>query len=199
MYYLRFILSLFVISISSYSFALDAPLNVVKKAADGMINELQTYKQGTLTEKKLEMLVEKHIQPAIDLKKIAMGALGKYWRRATSEQQKLFIQRFRELQIRTYSNAFMAFSGGQFNYQDVRYNKSKNRALVKTQLQIQNQKPVAFDFKLYYNKKEDKWLIYSASVAGLNLVKTYRDQVQSRLQKISMDELLKELQSNKPK
>lgn len=199
MYKLKLSFAFLLLIFSSYSTANDAALGVVKQAADGMVNELKNYKQGTLTEDLLRTLVQKHIQPAIDQEKIAKGAMGKYWRRATSAQQALFIKRFRELQIRTYTNAFATFSDGNFTYQEIRYNKAKTRALVKTELKIKGHKNIPFDFKLYQNKKTQKWLIYSASVAGINLVKTYRDQVQSRLQKISMNELLDELKSNQSK
>lgn len=170
-----------------------SPLEVVEKSANGMIDELKNQPKGTLNEDILRELVKKHIQPAIDQKKIAMGAMGKYWRRATKEQQELFIERFRELQIRTYTNVFASFVDGEFIYNNVRYNSKKSRAILKSELKMPGKQNIPFDFKLYYNKKLDTWFIYNASVAGLDLVKTYRDQVQSRLQRISMDELLEEL------
>lgn len=172
------------------------PLEVVQKATNGMTEELKTHKKGKLTEAILSQLVKKHIQPAIDQRKIAMGAMGKYWRRATPKQQALFIESFKALQIRTYTSAFASFSEGEFVYGKIRYNSEKTRAIVKTLLKIPHQKDIPFDFKLYYNQKQNTWLIYSAAVAGLDLVKTYRDQVQSRLQTISMDALLEELKAD---
>lgn len=192
-----FFSTVFFFLLSSYAqAATPAPLEVVKTAANGMTEELKTYKKGELNEKILSQLVKKHIQPAIDQRKIAMGAMGKYWRRATPKQQALFIERFKALQIRTYTSAFASFSEGEFVYGKIRYNSEKTRAIVKTQLKIPHQKDIPFDFKLYYNQKQNTWLIYSAAVAGLDLVKTYRDQVQSRLQTISMDALLEELKAD---
>lgn len=190
-----FISALFLLLLSFQLQALKSlsPLEVVEKSANGMIAELKSQPKGTLNEDILRELVKKHIQPAIDQKKIAMGAMGKYWRRATNKQQELFIERFRELQIRTYTNVFASFVDGEFIYNNVRYNSNKSRAILKSELKMPGKQNIPFDFKLYYNKKSDTWLIYNASVAGLDLVKTYRDQVQSRLQRISMNELLEEL------
>lgn len=194
--YLFCFVAAFVLSTEIHAAQKTSPLDVVKKSVDGMTKELKTYSKGSLTEEILSKLVKEHIQPAIDQRKIAMGAMGKYWRRANKTQQDLFIERFRALQIRTYTNAFASFTDGEFTYSNVRYNSNKSRAIVKTELKMPGQKSIPFDFKLYYNKQDQTWLIYSAAVAGLDLVKTYRDQVQSRLQKISMDELLEELKEN---
>ena len=49
------------------------------------------------------------------------------------------------------------------------------------------------DFRLYFDKDTNQWRVYDAVVAGLGMVKTYRDQLSQRLQNISMDELLAEL------
>jgi len=108
-----------------------APRDVVASATLGIINELNKLQPEQRSEDEVRRLVQTYIVPAIDQEKIAMGALGKYWRRANPEQRQAFIDRFRELQIRTYSGAFKAFNGEQFVFEEARFNNSGDKALVK--------------------------------------------------------------------
>lgn len=172
---------------------IQSPKNVVTNATFGVIDELNKLTPEQRTEDEVRRLVETYIVPAIDQQKIAMGALGKYWRRATPEQREAFISRFRERQIRTYAGAFKAFNGEQFVFDDPMFNDSGDRALVKGTLTQTNGQIVPIDFRLYKDKKTSQWKIYDAVVAGLGMVKTYRDQLSERLQNISMNDLLAEL------
>tara|TARA_Y100000782_G_scaffold107660_1_gene130212 strand:- start:752 stop:1423 length:672 start_codon:yes stop_codon:yes gene_type:complete len=170
-----------------------SPKEVVEKATFGIIAELNKLTPEQRTEDEVRRLVTTYIVPAIDQEKIAMGALGKYWRRATPEQRQQFIDRFRERQIRTYSGAFKAFSGEQFTYEDPRFSPDGSKALVKGMLKQTNGQEVPVDFRLYFDKDSNHWRVYDAVVAGLGMVKTYRDQLAQRLQNSSMDDLLNEL------
>ncbi|MFC3680525.1 MlaC/ttg2D family ABC transporter substrate-binding protein [Bacterioplanoides pacificum] len=172
------------------------PREVVEQATQGVITELQKLAPEDRTDEQIRRLVMNYIVPAIDQEKIAKGALGKHWRRANAEQQATFIQRFRELQIRTYAGAFKAFNGEQFTFEETKFNRKGNRALVKGKLIQSNGSNVPIDFRLYLNKKTNQWRVYDAVVAGLGMVKTYRQQLSERLQSISIAELLTELQQS---
>lgn len=172
------------------------PREVVEQATQGVITELQKLAPEDRTDEQIRRLVMNYIVPAIDQEKIAKGALGKHWRRANAEQQATFIQRFRELQIRTYAGAFKAFNGEQFTFEEAKFNRKGNRALVKGKLIQSNGSNVPIDFRLYLDKKSNQWRVYDAVVAGLGMVKTYRQQLSEQLQSISIAELLTELQQS---
>ena len=170
-----------------------SPKEVVTNATFQVLDQLSELPAEQRTDELVRGLVTDHIVPVFDKKRIARGALGKYWKRATVEQQKSFVKIFTELQIRTYSGAFKAFNGEQIVFSDPQYNEKGNKALVKGTLKQTNGQTVPIDFRLYRNKAGE-WLIYDAIVAGLGMIKTYRSQYSERLQKVSMDELLNEMQ-----
>ncbi|WP_430460418.1 MlaC/ttg2D family ABC transporter substrate-binding protein [Thalassolituus sp. LLYu03] len=190
-----FVLFLTALVLGSAAMAAEAkaPKDVVTDATYGIIAELNKLTPEERTETEVRRLVETYIVPAIDQEKIAMGALGKYWRRATPEQRSAFIERFRERQIRTYAGAFKAFNGEQFVFEDPLLNDTNDKALVKGTLKQNNGQTVPVDFRLYFDKDTNSWRIYDAVIAGLGMVKTYRDQLSERLQNISMNDLLAEL------
>lgn len=175
------------------------PTEVVSQATNGLIEELKQTPEADRSDDMVKQLVMTYIVPAIDQEKIAMGAMGKYWRLASPQQRTEFIERFRELQIHTYSGAFRAFSGEKLNFESARINDKGDRALVQGQLTQTNGNVIPIDFKLYLSD-DGQWRVYDAVVSGLSMVKTYRDQMSNRLQGTNpgnaskrMDALLEEL------
>lgn len=174
------------------------PQEVIQTATDGVIDNLSNLSVEERTDKAINDLVQNWIIPAVDETRLAMGALGKHWRTANAEQRKSFIDRYRELQINTYSNAFKAFSGEKIIISETVYNAKGDKAIVKANLKQANGNLIPVDFRLYQKTDDSPWLVYDAVVSGLSIVKTYRDQLNDRLQNISMDELLEELSTNSP-
>lgn len=173
----------------------ERPLEIVERATNGVISELQKTAPEQRDAAMVERLVEEYILPAIDQEKIAMGALGKYWRRATPDEQQRFIDIFRDRQLRTYGGAFQAFSGEELKFSDTRFSPDGGRAIVKGEFTQTNGNKVPVDFRLYKAKDSNDWFVYDAVIAGLSMVKTYRTQLSARLQNISISELIAELES----
>lgn len=177
------------------SYAEDAPMKVVSAATNGVLKELIKTSPDNRDPELVERLVASYILPAIDQEKIAMGALGKYWRRATAEERQRFITIFRERQMKTYGGAFKAFSGETLTFSETRYSPDGDRAIVKGEFTQSSGSTVPVDFRLYLDKDSNNWLVYDAVISGLSMVKTYRTQLGDRLQNISIAELLIELET----
>jgi len=187
---------------SAFAAAGQTPSEVVHSATNELIEELNKMAPEQRTDSEVRRLVMTYIVPAIDQEKIAKSALGKYWRLAKKEQRLSFIDRFRELQIRTYSGAFKAFSGEELSFEKARLNDKGNKALVKGKLIQTNGNVIPIDFRLFQSKKDQQWRVYDAVVSGLSMVKTYREQMTDRLQGTNpgnaderMNALLDELQA----
>ncbi|HBS41060.1 MAG TPA: hypothetical protein DEA26_00165 [Oceanospirillales bacterium] len=179
---------------SSLASASSDPRDVVTQATDGIIAELEKTKPAQRTPEMFRNLVTEYILPAIDQEKIAMGALGKYWRQATPGERKEFIDVFRERQLNTYSGAFKAYDGQDLTFSSTVYSPEGDRAIVKGQFMQSNGQTVPVDFRLYKND-DGNWLIYDAIIAGLSMVKTYRTQLTSQLQNKSIQQLLADLRT----
>lgn len=182
----------------TYAEEVKQPQEVIQTATDGVIDNLSKLSVEERTDEAINELVQQWIIPAVDQTRLAMGALGKHWRTANSEQRQSFIDRYRALQIKTYSGAFKAFSGERIIVSETVYNAKGDKAIVKTNLKQTNGNLIPVDFRLYQRTEDSPWLVYDAVVSGLSIVKTYRDQLNDRLQNISMDELLKELSDKTP-
>jgi phospholipid transport system substrate-binding protein len=187
---MKYIASLLLAFLSTINVAHGSdPTETVEFATQSVISELKKIPVLERNSNEVQRLVESYILPAIDQKRIAKMALGKYWRKASKTQQVAFINTFRDLQIRTYTGAFKAFDGQKFEFRAARFNKTGKRAIVKGHMIQPNGQSIPIDFKLYVNEQQE-WKIYDAVIAGLGMVTTYRQQLSAQLQNKSLDEII---------
>jgi ABC-type transporter MlaC component len=165
------------------------PTQTVEHATSSVISELSKLPVDQRNTIEVQRMVESYILPAIDQQRIAKLALGKHWKKASKGQKVAFIETFRDLQIRTYTGAFKAFDGQQFEFRAAKFNKTGKKALVKGHMIQPSGQRIPIDFKLYVNKQQ-QWKIYDAVIAGLGMVKTYRQQLSEQLQRKSLDEII---------
>jgi ABC-type transporter MlaC component len=187
---MKFIATLLIAFLGSINLAHSAnPTQTVEYATQSVITELQQMPADQRNSVEVQRLVKNYILPAIDQQRIAKLALGKHWKKASKGQKIAFIETFRDLQISTYTGAFKAFDGQQFEFQAAKFNKSGKKAIVKGHMIQPSGQRIPIDFKLYVNKQQD-WKIYDAVIAGLGMVKTYRQQLSEQLQRKSLDEII---------
>jgi phospholipid transport system substrate-binding protein len=187
---MKYIVTLLIAFLSFMNLAHSAnPTETVEYATQSVISELKKIPAEDRNAIEVQRLVESYILPAIDQQRIAKLALGKHWKKASKIQKMAFIETFRDLQVRTYTGAFKAFDGQEFEFAAARFNKSGKKAIVKGHMIQPSGQRIPIDFKLYVNKQQE-WKIYDAVIAGLGMVRTYRQQLNQELQNKSLDEII---------
>ncbi len=88
-----------------------SPSDVIQTAAQGMLSELDkdraTYQKDPA---KVNALVSKYLLPHFDSEFSAQLVLGQYWRTATPEQRKRFIDAFYKSLLNNYGAALSDFT-----------------------------------------------------------------------------------------
>ena len=154
----------------------DIPRQLVEDASTKMTSRLIADREQVQSQDfYLEQLVDEIILPVVDHVTMSKRVLGKYWRRASNDQQKTFVTAFKQKVIRTYAGAFKAFNGETIQYEDSRINDKGNQALVKSQIVRIGAAPIRVDYKLY--SRDGKWRVFDVVIEGVSLVKSFRDQV----------------------
>jgi phospholipid transport system substrate-binding protein len=87
-----------------------APDALVKSVTDEVLDIIRKDKdiKAGSTKRAIE-LVEQKVLPHFNFSRMTALAVGKDWRQATPEQQKVLTNEFRDLLVRTYSNALTAY------------------------------------------------------------------------------------------
>lgn len=118
------------------------------------------------------------VEKSFDFREMSQRALATHWKKLSSDQQDNFVRLFSRLLQNTYLKKINMYSDEEVQYkgQDIR----KNRAIVETVVLKNNvQIPLVYRLK----KKTDQWMVYDVVIEGVSLVRNYRSQFRSILNK----------------
>ncbi len=175
------------------------PEALVKKITAEVMDAIKSDKQLAAGDKQKALkLAEEKILPHVDFDEATRLAVGRSWKEATPEQKKRLVQEFRNMLVRTYSNAISAYEGQQMKVMPVRMKAGDSEATVHNQfVRPGAPKPVLVDYSM--RKTEQGWKIYDIVVEGVSLVLTYRREFDAIAKQDGIDGLIKRLaQKNTP-
>ena len=179
------------------------PKDIIESATSALIKELQAEREAkTLSPEIIQRLAQKLLIPHLDLTKVSRLVLGKYWRRASSEQKEEFQRLFITMLMNTYTTALAenidAALSHKVNYLPMTTDSSTvNDITVRTQINSSTGKPVPVNYRLHL--KKDNWKIYDVTVAGISLIITYRSNFSSEIRRGGLDKLITRLASHNDK
>ena len=134
-----------------------------------------------LRRNKLRIIFEQRF----DFDEMAKRSLSRAWRKRTHKEKKEFLYSFKYLLESTYIGKIERYNGQTVQF--VKELIDGNYAKVKT-LVITKEQPIRVYYKMH--KKKENWLVYDVIIEGVSLIKTYRDQFKSILNRSSFSDLL---------
>jgi phospholipid transport system substrate-binding protein len=174
------------------------PEELVKKITQDVLDSVKNDKQlASGDRQKAIKLAEEKILPHVDFEEATRLAVGRGWAQASPEQKKKLVSEFRNMLVRTYSNAIGAYEGQSMKVMPVRMKPGDTEVTVHNQFIRPGGKPVLIDYSM---RKTDKgWKIYDIVVEGVSLVLTYRSEFDAVVKQDGIDGLIKRLsQKNTP-
>jgi phospholipid transport system substrate-binding protein len=175
------------------------PEELVKKVTSEVMEAIKGDKALAAGDKQKALkLAEEKILPHVDFEEATRLAVGRAWSQANPEQKKRLVTEFKNMLVRTYSNAISAYEGQQMKVMPVRMKPGDTEATVHNQfVRPGAPKPVLVDYQM---RKTDKgWKIYDIVVEGVSLVLTYRSEFDAIAKQDGIDGLIKRLaQKNTP-
>ncbi|HEV3008515.1 MAG TPA: ABC transporter substrate-binding protein, partial [Burkholderiales bacterium] len=168
------------------------PEALVKKMTEDVLAAIKSDKQLAAGDRqKAIKLAEEKILPHVDFEEATRLAVGRGWAQATPEQKKKLVSEFRNMLVRTYSNAIGAYEGQTMKVMPVRMKPADTDVTVHNQFIRPGGKPVLIDYSM---RKADKgWKIYDIVVEGVSLVLTYRSEFDAIVKQDGIDGLIKRL------
>jgi len=169
-----------------------APDALAKSVTDDVLAVLRTDKDiQSGNTKKVVDLVEKKVLPHFDFVRMTQLALGRNWREAGPEQQKLLVAEFRGLLVQTYAATFTAYKDQVIEYRPLRSQPGDTEVVVKSQIQQPGGRPVTVDYRMH--RLDSGWKVYDVVVGELSLVQNYRGSFETEVRKGGIDGLIKAL------
>lgn len=175
--------------------AQQAPDALVKSVTDEVLDIIRKDKdiKAGSTRRAIE-LVEQKVLPHFNFTRMTALAMGKDWRQASPAQQKELTEAFKELLVRTYSNALIAYKNETVDYRPFKMQAGDTDVTVRTQIhQAGARQPITLDYSL--EKNGNAWKVYDVVVAGVSLVTNYRSSFATEVRNGGIDGLIKTLQA----
>src|SRR5438094_2091591 len=174
------------------------PDQLVQKITDEVLAAIKSDKQLAAGDKqKAVKLAEEKVLPYVDFEQATRLAIGRAWREATPEQRKRLVTEFRNMLVRTYSNAISAYEGQTLKVLPARGKQDPEETVVRTQFVRAGGQPLPIDFTMH--QKDNAWKVYDITVEGVSLVMTYRSEFDAVVKQEGIDGLIKRLaQKNIP-
>ena len=147
---------------------------------------------------KLVDLIETRIVPHFDMTRVTRLAVGKYWNDATPEQQKILVDEFRTLLVRSYAAAYSAYRLVKVDVTPLQLAANDNDVTVKTRILLPGgAPPVGVDYAMRLSG--EGWKVYNVTVDGASLVTTYRNDFAAQIQAGGIEGLVKYLKERNAK
>ena len=175
--------------------AQQTPDALVKSVTDEVLDIIRKDKdiKAGSTRRAIE-LVEQKVLPHFNFSRMTALAVGRDWRQATPEQQKALTEEFRDLLVRTYSNALTAYKNETVDYRPFKMQPGETDVTVRTQIhQSGARQPIKLDYSLERNG--NAWKVYDVVVADVSLVTNYRSSFATEIRNGGIDGLVKTLKA----
>lgn len=148
-----------------------------------------------VSEKERDARFTKLFNQDLDLDFIGKFVLGRYWRTATPQQRSEFIDVYRQLNIKTWSERFNEFKGKHFEFLGTETSKSEDQIFVNTQVPMQEGAPASVKWRV--KDTDGKLRIVDIIIENVSLAQTARSEYTSYIQKSpnGIDGLIKDLKA----
>jgi phospholipid transport system substrate-binding protein len=169
-----------------------APDQLVQKITNEVLAALKSDKDLAAGDKQKALkLAEEKVLPYIDFEQATRLAVSRAWKQASPEQQKKLVSEFRNMLVRTYSNAIGTYQGQTLKVLPSRGKQDAEDTTVRTQFIRPGGQPLPIDFAM--RKTDQGWKVYDITVEGVSLVLTYRSEFDSVVKQEGIDGLIKRL------
>ena len=107
-----------------------------------------------------------------DLNGVAKWVLGRYWRRASRQEQQQYLNLFEEFIIATFTKRFKAYTNAKLQISETTSRKSS--AFVKTRINRSSAKPIRIIWRVKFT--DGKYQIIDIVVEGVSWIQTQRSE-----------------------
>jgi phospholipid transport system substrate-binding protein len=169
------------------------PDELIRTLSQGVLDEIKadrTLQTGDID--RLNSLVDRRVMPHINFSRMTALAVGRNWRSASPDQQKVLMAEFRRLLLLTYADAMRQVTDTSIQIRPVRSKPDDDEVIVRTQVLRPGKEAIQLDYRL--EKSPSGWRIYDINVLGLWLVEHYRNQFAQVVTASGIDGLIRSMQ-----
>lgn len=169
------------------------PSDIVQASAQGILKDLDANRDMYRKDpSKVSALVDKYLLPNFDTEYAARLVLAKYWRTATEDQKKRFIDAFYKSLLSNYGTALAEFTSDRLKVFPSNVSPSDDHATVRTEVKRDNGDRIAVNYEL--RKEPTGWKAYDVNIDGISYVKSYREDFGAQIEQKGIESVITRLQ-----
>ena len=176
---------------SSFAYAVESPISMLKQTTDQIINELKVNRASIQrSHKAVYRIVNRILLPHVDMRGMSRSVLGRfYWKKASGAQQKRFTSEFTRLVVHTYSGALAQYTNERVIFFPIRGGyQGKRRVQVKSLVKRKGAPNIPISYRVIL--LGGNWKVYDMSVEGVSLLQSFRSQFRAELSRGTMEQLI---------
>lgn len=192
----NFLLACFLFLLLAASGRPDRPLDQVRNTADKVIAILTDPNlQGDAKRTERHRLLRQELEERFDWTTICRSCLGRHWSSLTRDQQREFMELFKQFLERTYLDRIEPYYNelDHIDYQGERILDS-DYASVKTLVVTKQKIDHPVEYRLQ-KASSGNWRVYDVVIEGVSLVRNYRTQFDEIITKSSYQGLVNDLKA----
>ncbi|MGH8191209.1 MAG: MlaC/ttg2D family ABC transporter substrate-binding protein [Rhodanobacteraceae bacterium] len=161
----------------------------ISKAIDGHQAELSRHPE------KMTEIVDRIVLPHFDIDYAALLVLGQHAFKATPAQRLAFTKAFTDALTSSYAKGLADYAKVHIKVLPSPAAADQRRVLLRTQVLVNGGGTVRVDLA-FHKTSAGEWKAYDVIIEGISYITLYRNQVNSEIQKVGIDGLIKRLQTN---
>ena len=166
-----------------------SPRNTVETLLNSITN-LKTEKQLSPEEIKENDVLSYRALALLDIRKISRKILGKYWKKRTLTEQKVFIDLLSQMFIKeAFQNSGKFFSALELIYGQTTINKSQ----AKVPLIVVHEKEGEIIIDFHLRKYHDQWQVVDVDLDKISMRSNLRSQLYKIISKNGYQELVRRM------
>lgn len=177
--------------------AQESPVPMLESSANNIIDTLKRNQSNLKNNPQIvNQAITTYLLPHMDVDGMSRSVLGRQvWNKISAQERKDFTNAFSRLVIRTYAVPIAEYSGETVKFMPVRGYEDSRFVQVKSVIFRPNGQKIPLTYSLV--SKNSNWKIYDLSVDGVSLLQSYKTQISANLQKSTIRELIKQINTNK--
>lgn len=172
------------------------PTAVIESRATALAEHLRG-RQDYFAENSDELyaLVSEILLPGFDVNYASKLVLGRtHWTAASVEQREAFVDAFYGFLVRTYSKGLIGFDQSNLSVDpQARFSKDGLKALVRTQVALENGDSVTINYAL--RDGDNGWKMYDVRIDGVSYIQNYRSQFDAEISARGIDAVIERLRT----
>jgi phospholipid transport system substrate-binding protein len=177
------------------SAAAQDPREIVQETSDRVLEIIN--KRGKELERdpqERKRLIDEIIAPVIDFEAFSQLVLGLNWRTATPEQRERFMNAFKNMLTRTYTNSLSDYAGTQVVVLPARGEQRRDYRTVYTEIRSNESQSSLSVYYSFRRLSDGHWKAYDVTIDGLSLVKNFRTSFGHEIERHGLNALIERLE-----